>query len=107
MTDRRTYDDEMRTRVVQMVEERVRTHGDSRRGARLYVAELLGISPATVRNWLAKNAVGADRNPSTGPAISEELVTLRRENAELRRKNEILRAAAALFAAAELDRRFG
>jgi transposase-like protein len=34
-----------------------------------------------------------------------ELQTLRRENAELRRANEILRTASAFFAAAELDRR--
>jgi transposase len=36
-------------------------------------------------------------------AESEELKRLRRENAELRRANEILKAASAFFAA-ELDR---
>ena len=89
-----------------MIEDRVQTHGESRRGARLHVAELLGISPATVRNWLAKKSDGADQELSTLTATSEELVALRHENAELKRVNEILRAAAALFAAAELDRRF-
>jgi transposase-like protein len=37
-------------------------------------------------------------------AESEELKRLRRENAELRRANEILKTASAFFAAAELDR---
>jgi transposase-like protein len=35
-----------------------------------------------------------------------ELTALRREVAELRRANEILKTASAYFAAAELDRRF-
>jgi transposase-like protein len=38
-------------------------------------------------------------------AESEELKSLRRENAELRRANEILKTASAFFAQAELDRR--
>jgi transposase-like protein len=37
--------------------------------------------------------------------VSAELVALRRENAELRRANEILKTASAFFASAELDRR--
>jgi transposase-like protein len=35
-----------------------------------------------------------------------QLAALRKENAELRRANEILKTASAFFAAAELDRRF-
>ena len=38
---------------------------------------------------------------------SEELKRLRKENAELRRANEILKTASAFFAAAEVDRRLG
>ena len=36
---------------------------------------------------------------------SAELAALRKENAELKRANEILKTASAFFAAAELDRR--
>ena len=36
---------------------------------------------------------------------SAEVRQLRKENAELKRANEILRTASAFFAAAELDRR--
>lgn len=36
---------------------------------------------------------------------SEEVKALRRENAELRRANDILKTASAFFAQAELDRR--
>jgi transposase len=37
--------------------------------------------------------------------VSEELKMLRRDVAELRRANEILKTASAFFAGAELDRR--
>jgi transposase-like protein len=37
--------------------------------------------------------------------ISAQLAALRKENAELRRANEILKTASAFFAQAELDRR--
>ena len=55
--------------------------------------------------------VGPNRPPTrgqirlSGPDEHTELVRLRREVAELRRANEILRTASAFFAAAELDRR--
>jgi transposase len=43
--------------------------------------------------------------PSVTSEASEEAKALRREVAELRRANEILKTASAFFAAAELDRR--
>lgn len=49
----------------------------------------------------------AFERPGVETEASEELKRLRRENAELRRANEILRTASAFFAAAEVDRRLG
>jgi transposase-like protein len=49
-------------------------------------------------------------SPSTasgGETAEQELVRLRRENAKLRRANEILKTSSAFFAAAELDRQLG
>ena len=68
------------------------------------VAELLGIgSPETVRKWVRQAEVDAGSRPGTTSAESAELKRLKRENAELRRANAILKAASAFFAA-ELDR---
>jgi transposase len=57
----------------------------------------------TVRKWVRQAEVDAGQRPGTTTDESAELKRLRRENAELRRANEILKAASAFFAA-ELDR---
>jgi transposase len=73
------------------------------------VAEKLGIgSTESVRKWVRDAEARAARgsSDSVGVAATEESVEVRRlkrENAELRRANEILKAAAGFFAA-ELDR---
>jgi transposase len=46
----------------------------------------------------------AGQRPGTTTNDREELQRLKRENAELKRANEILRKASAFFAQAELDR---
>jgi transposase len=72
-------------------------------GAVRRVAERLGVSPDAVRYWI-KNAP-AELGGKSGLTSDQlqELKTLRKENAELRRANEILKAASAYFAR-ELDR---
>jgi transposase len=60
--------------------------------------------PDTLRGWCKQADVDDGLRPGTTTAESEELKRLRRENAELRRANEILKTASAFFAAAELDR---
>lgn len=68
------------------------------------VAQLLGIGmPETVRKWCRQAAVEAGRRPGTASDESAELNWVKRQDAELRPANAILRSAAALFAA-ELDR---
>jgi transposase len=68
------------------------------------VAAKLGIGSAeTVRKWVRQAQVDAGTRPGTTSEESAELKRLRRENAELRRANEILKAASSFFAA-ELDR---
>lgn len=66
------------------------------------VAVKLGTSAETVRKWVRHAEVDAGRRPGVTTEESAELKRLRRENAELRRANEILKAAA--FFGAELDR---
>jgi transposase len=67
------------------------------------VAERLGVHSGTVRPWVKR--APTDRGGKAGRKSDqpEELKALRRENAELRRANEIIKAASAHFAK-ELDR---
>jgi transposase len=68
------------------------------------VASKLGVGTAeTLRKWVRQAQVDGGARVGTTSEESAELRRLRRENAELRRANEILKAASAFFAA-ELDR---
>ncbi|TQC41842.1 hypothetical protein EEB14_52305 [Rhodococcus sp. WS4] len=67
------------------------------------LAEQLNVHPEALRNWIRQAEADAgerDNRPST--AMMDENRRLARENAELRRVNEVLRAASAYFAA-EID----
>ena len=68
------------------------------------VAELLGVGTAeTVRKWCRQAQVDAGQRPGVSTGEAAEVKRLKRENAELRRANAILKAASTFFAA-ELDR---
>ena len=104
----RKYDQEFRDRAVRMYRERVEQEpGESKLSARRHVGLLLDVNPATLRNWVedTERSEGSRAPAPARAAESEEVKALRRENAELRRANEILKTASAFFAQAELDRR--
>jgi len=68
------------------------------------VAQKLGIGTAeTLRKWVRQAEVDGGSRPGISSEESAEIRRLKREVAELRRANEILKAASAFFAA-ELDR---
>jgi transposase len=103
MSGTKPYPVELRQRAVRMVAE-VRPGYDSDWAAITAVAQRLGIGTAeTLRKWVRQAQVDGGQRPGTTSEESVELRRLRRENAELRRANEILKAASAFFAA-ELDR---
>lgn len=106
MSTRRQYDQESRERAVRMYLDRLNEGDISKRGARIEVGELLGISEQTLRNWV-RTQVGEGNTPAATESVDEENARLRKENAQLRRANEILRTASAFFASAELDRKLG
>jgi transposase len=82
----------------------VRPRYESETAAIRAVAQQLGIgSTETVRTWVRQAEINAGVRPGVTTDESAELKRLRRENAELRRANEILKSASAFFAA-ELDR---
>jgi transposase len=97
------YPPELRERAVRMVAQ-VRPEYPSDWPAICAVAEKLGIGTAeTLRKWVRQAEVDAGARPGVTTEESAEIKRLKRENAELRRANEILKAASAFFAA-ELDR---
>ena len=69
------------------------------------VGERLGINPETLRNWVEKAEVDSGQRPGTTSDDKKRIADLEREVRELRRANEILKAASAYFAR-ELDPRF-
>ena len=97
------YPRELRERAVRMVAE-VRPDYPSEYAAMTAVAGMLGIgSPETIRTWIRRREVDAGDRAGVTTDAQAEIKKLKRENAELRRANEILKAASTFFAA-ELDR---
>jgi len=63
------------------------------------VSSRLGVSGETVRKWVRQAEVNAGLRPGVSEAENAEIRRLRKEVAELKRTNEILRTASAFFAA--------
>jgi transposase len=102
----RKYDQETRDRAVRMYQDRRRDFADeSALQARRRVGELLDVKPETLRGWVERVEIDAGQRPGVPSSVEARIKELERENAELRRANEILKTASAFFAAAELDRR--
>ena len=104
MADRSVrYPQELRERAVRLVAECRPDHASEWEAMRS-VAEKLGIGTTeTVRKWVRRAEVDAGTRPGVTSEESAELRRLKAEVKELRRANEILKAAAGFFAA-ELDR---
>ena len=82
----------------------LRAESGSARGTLARVGERLGINPETLRNWVEKAEVDSGQRPGTTSDGRKRIAELEREVRELRRANEILKAASAYFAR-ELDPR--
>ena len=96
------YPAEMRERAVRMLFE----HQDeypSQWKAIVSISTQLGINHETLRSWVRKAEVDAGERPGVTSDEKARLRELERENKELRRANEILKAASTFFGA-ELDR---
>jgi transposase-like protein len=97
------YPVEMRERAVRMVFEHQDEY-DSQWAAISSIATKLGMTPETLRTWVRRAEVDEGQRPGLTTTERERLKELEKENKELKRANEILKAAAAFFGA-ELDRR--
>jgi transposase len=102
----RKYDQETRDRAVRMYQDRRRDFpAESALAARKRVGELLDVKAETLRGWIERLEIDAGDRPGVPSSTEARIKELERENAELRRANEILKTASAFFAQAELDRR--
>ena len=85
------YPEEFKREAIELV----RITGRSKR----QVAEDLGISDVTLRNWIKQAERDEGKRPDgLSTDEREELARLRRENQTLRMEREILKKAAAFFA---------
>jgi transposase len=99
----RRYPPELRERAVRMVLETMEQTGQ-RVGVITRIARQLGIGAESLRGWVRQAEVDGGRRPGLTTAEQQRITELEREVGELRRANEILKAASAFFAR-ELDPR--
>jgi len=95
------YSPEMRERALRMLDEAKPEHPNLRAAVR-HVTGLLGMSAETLRVWHRRREVDAGERPGVPSDVEVENTRLRREVAELKKANEILKAAS-IFFAKELD----
>jgi transposase len=87
------YPDELRERAVRLYRE------SEPKPVIRRLAEQLNVHHEALRNWIRQDeADRGDRADRPSTDMVEENRRLKRENAELRRVNEVLRAASAYFA---------
>lgn len=97
------YSPEVRERAVRMVFDHESDHESQWKAIRS-IADKIGCSAETLRNWVRRAETDTGRRPGLTTEERKRLKALERENRELRRANEILLKASAYFAQAELDR---
>ncbi len=99
----RGYPEELRERAVGMVQETTAQRNDNQ-GVVTRIARQLGVGRETLRVWVRQAEVDGGRRVGTTSSERQRITELERENRELRRANEILKAPSAFFAR-ELDPR--
>ena len=95
------YPPELKQRAVRMAQELIAEQGGQRFGVVPRVARELGIGTESLRSWLKQAEIDSGVQPGTSTADAQRIAELERE---LRRANDILKAASVFFAT-ELDGR--
>ncbi len=101
-TTGKRYPSEVKERAVRMLMEHQDEY-ESQWAAIMSISEKLGVGHETLRRWARQSETDHGLRPGLTTAEHERLRELEKENKELRRANEILKAAAAFFGA-EFDR---
>ena len=92
----RRYPPEIRERAVRMVREALKESSRSH-GVVTRVAGQLGLGSETLRKWVRQAEIDDGQRPGVTSEEHRRIIELERENRELRRANEILKAAAAFL----------
>jgi transposase len=103
MAAQKKYPDELRERAVKMVFE-IRERDGKGHGELARVGRQLGVHPEALRSWVKQAEIDGGERPGISSGDKQRIAELEREVRELRRANEILKAASAYFAR-ELDPR--
>ena len=103
MAAQRKYPEELRERAVKMVLE-IRERDGKGHGELARVGRQLGVHPEALRLWVRQAEIDGGGRPGSTTGDKQRISELEREVRELRRANEILKAASAYFAR-ELDPR--
>lgn len=103
MATSKRYPQELRERAVRMVFEHRKEYASEWAAIRS-LSEKFGTTPETLRLWVRRVEVNGGKRPGVTSDQHDRILELERENRELRRANEILKAASAFFAR-ELDPR--
>jgi transposase len=98
------YPPELRERAVRMAREQIAEQGGQRFGVVTRVARQLGIGTESLRNWLRQAEIDGGVRAGTSTADRQRIAELEREVRDLRRANDVLKAASVFFAT-ELDGR--
>ncbi len=98
------YPPELKDRAVRMARDAIAEQGGRSFGVVPRIARQLGIGAESLRGWLKQAEVDAGKRPGTSRADAARIAELERENRDLRRANDILKAASVFFAT-ELDGR--
>jgi len=97
------YPDELRQRAVRMVFEHAGEY-PSQWKAIVSISEKLDVHRESLRTWVRRAEIDSGGRPGLTTDERARLKDLERENRELKRANEILKAASVFFAT-ELDGR--
>ncbi len=101
------YPPELRERAVRMARDAIAAQGGQSYGVIPRVAGQLGVGPESLRGWLRRDEINSGERPGTSSADAQRIADPERENRELRRANDILKAASVFFAfpSSTVDRR--